>query len=102
MVEGVLSVIGRSFAGAVLLAMLGGDTRFSEIRRSVVGVADSVLTTRLKELCAAGLAVRAVDPGPPVTVTYSLTEAGLDLAPVLHAIAAFSRRYPEVGATSTD
>ncbi|WP_226347164.1 winged helix-turn-helix transcriptional regulator [Agilicoccus flavus] len=95
-VEDVMGVLGRAWAGAVLEAMLAGHDRFSEISRAVPGATDSVLSARLKELCARGLAHRVVSPGPPTSVTYRLTDAGRDVAPVLAAVKDFGHAHPEV------
>ncbi|WP_245851961.1 winged helix-turn-helix transcriptional regulator [Mobilicoccus massiliensis] len=94
--EDVMSVLGRAWAGAILEAMLAGHERFRELARAVPGVTDSVLSARLKEFCARGLAERMVDPGPPSAVVYRLTEAGRDVAPVLTAVRAFGAAHPEV------
>ncbi|QQS01560.1 MAG: helix-turn-helix transcriptional regulator [Austwickia sp.] len=98
-VERVLAVLGRAWAGAVVLALLGGAERFSDIARAVPGVTDAVLSARLKELCARGLAVREVAPGPPVAVRYRPTDAGRALAPMLREMEAYGRRYAELVAT---
>ena len=50
-IEEVMAVLGRAWAGAVLEAMLGGAHRFSEIGRAVPGITDAVLSARLKN-CA--------------------------------------------------
>jgi len=99
-IEEVMAVLGRAWAGAVLEAMLGGAQRFSEIGRAVPGITDAVLSARLKELCAHGLVERIVEAGPPVAVSYHLTPAGRDVEPVLDAIRAFGLRHPRVGARS--
>jgi HxlR-like helix-turn-helix len=49
---------------------------FRELARADPGISDSMLSTRLAALTDAGLLVRAVDEGPPVSVAYRLTEAG--------------------------
>lgn len=95
LIESVMGVLGRAWAGAVIEAMLSGNERFSDISRAVPGVTDGVLSARLKELCARGLAVREVSPGPPVGVTYRLTQAGRDVAPVLTAVRDFGRAHPD-------
>lgn len=98
LVEDVMGFLGRAWAGAVIEAMLEGKERFSEISRSVRAT-DGVLSARLKELCARGLAERVVEPGPPVSVTYRLTEAGRDVAPILDAVRAYGQSHPEVMAS---
>ncbi len=92
-VEATMSVLGRRWAGAVVEAMIGGASRFSDIRRAVPGITDAVLATRLRELVDRGFAQRVVSQESPVTVCYTLTEAGRDLDPVLREIAAFGRRH---------
>ncbi len=95
-IEAVLAVVGRAWAGAVVAAMLGGATRFRQIARATPGISDAVLTARLKELCAQGLAVRDVSPGPPVEVHYRLTDAGRDLRPTLAAVQGYAHAHREL------
>lgn len=92
-IETAMSLLGRRWAGAVVQSMLSGAERFSDIRRSIPNVTDAVLTTRLKELCDRGFAERHVSEGSPVCVTYTLTDAGRDLAPVLEAISAYGTKH---------
>jgi DNA-binding HxlR family transcriptional regulator len=56
------------------------------LSRAIPGISDSVLSDRLSELSEAGLVVRSVKAGPPVSVSYTLTEAGLALLPALEQI----------------
>ena len=98
-IERVMGVLGRAWAGAVVQAMLDGNERFSELARAVPEVADSVLTSRLKELCEHGLTERLVEPGPPVVVRYRLTPAGRDAAPVLAAIVTYAAGHPTLFGT---
>lgn len=55
------------------------------------GTGDSVLSERLGDLAAGGLITRTVGDGPPVTVTYRLTERGRALMPALDQIARWAR-----------
>lgn len=95
-IENAMGVLGRAWAGAVLRAMLDGNQRFTDIRRAVPGVTDAVLSARLRELCQRGFAKRVVDPGPPVAVSYHLTDVGRDTEPVLAALQEFGRRHHEL------
>lgn len=61
----------------------GGALTFVALRRAVTGISDAVLSDRLSELADAGLVARDVDPGPPVSVSYTLTPGGRALVPVL-------------------
>jgi DNA-binding HxlR family transcriptional regulator len=95
-VEDVMGILGRAWAGAVVQALLDGAERFNDIGRAIPGVTDGMLSARLRELCTRGLVARGVEPGPPVSVTYRLTQAGRDVAPVLEAVRAYGRAHPEV------
>jgi DNA-binding HxlR family transcriptional regulator len=73
---------------AVILEILGrGPTGFRELSRAIRRISDSVLSDRLAELTRAGLVERAVDEGPPVSVSYSLTDCAKALLPALEQIA---------------
>lgn len=93
-IEDVMGVLGRAWAGAVLQAALRGAERFSDFKRQVPGVSDAVLSTRLRELTERGFFTREVDAGPPTTVRYQLTETGRQVEPVLTAAVAFAALHP--------
>jgi DNA-binding HxlR family transcriptional regulator len=52
-----------------------------------------VLSERLSGLAAMGLVERTVDEGPPVSVTYRLTDAGRALLPALAELKAWASEY---------
>lgn len=54
--------------------------RSSELDRRIPGIARQILSERLKELGDTGMVLREVDPGPPVAVSYSLSDEGERLA----------------------
>ncbi len=95
-IEDVMGILGRAWAGAGIQAILDGNERFNDIARAVPRVTDGMLAARLRELCARGLVERVVTPGPPVAVSYRLTPAGRDVAPVLDAVRAYGRAHPEI------
>ncbi|HEX4246973.1 MAG TPA: helix-turn-helix domain-containing protein [Pseudonocardia sp.] len=78
--------LGKRWNGVLLGTLLEGPAGFSELRRSVAGISDSVLSDRLVELAKAGLVRRSVREGPPVTVDYRLTPAGEALLPALREL----------------
>jgi DNA-binding HxlR family transcriptional regulator len=75
----------------ILGALMSGPAGFSEIRRALESISDSVLADRLAELTAAGLVRREVDEGPPVGVRYRLAEPGIALVPVLRDLMDWAR-----------
>ena len=82
--------LGKRWNGVLLGTLVHGPAGFAQLKRAVPGISDSVLSERLTELTAAGLVERTVDAGPPVAVTYRLTEASLALAPALGALSAWA------------
>lgn len=77
------SVLGKRWNGMLLRVLGFGAGSFAELRRAVPGISDTMLADRLAELAGAGLVDRVVEPGPPVSVRYALTDAGERLMPVL-------------------
>ncbi|MEV7186505.1 helix-turn-helix domain-containing protein [Kitasatospora sp. NPDC093102] len=90
----VFTLLGKRWTG-MLLGVLnnGGQAYFSELRRAVPGISERMLSDRLTELAEAGLVVREVDAGPPLRVSYRLTEGGVALKPALHELAVWADRY---------
>jgi DNA-binding HxlR family transcriptional regulator len=78
--------LGKRWNGVLLGTLAQGPAGFSELKRGVAGISDSVLSERLAELCGAGLVRRSVDEGPPVAVDYRLTAAGQALLPALREL----------------
>lgn len=83
--------LGKRWNGVILGTLMEGTASFSELRRAVTGISDSVLSERLSELCAADLVSRTVDEGPPVAVAYALTESGTALLPALTELTSWAR-----------
>ncbi|MEU1287249.1 helix-turn-helix domain-containing protein [Kitasatospora sp. NPDC005856] len=90
----VFTLLGKRWTG-MLLGVLnnGGPAYFSELRRAVPGISERMLSDRLTELTEAGLVVREVDAGPPLRVSYRLTEGGVALKPALTELAVWADRY---------
>ena len=78
--------LGKRWSGVILATLTNGPLNFSELRRSVAGISDSMLSDRLTELAKAGLVERTVQDGPPIAVTYSLTGCGAALTPALREL----------------
>ena len=81
-----IDVLGRPWCALILNVLQGGPLRFSEIRERAQGPGDKVLSGRLKDLEGRGLILRQVLPGPPVRVTYELTDGGRGFGDVALAI----------------
>jgi DNA-binding HxlR family transcriptional regulator len=80
------SILGKRWNGMIVDTLGAESLTFVALRRAVTGISDAVLSDRLTELAEAGLVARAVDPGPPVSVSYALTSRGASLVPVLQEL----------------
>ncbi|SCK23305.1 transcriptional regulator, HxlR family [Streptomyces sp. WMMB 714] len=79
----VFQMLGKRWTGLVLAALMNGPGHFAQLRRAVPGISERMLSDRLSELGALGLVVRTVEEGPPLRVSYRLTDAGLALKPAM-------------------
>jgi DNA-binding HxlR family transcriptional regulator len=88
-----IELIGKRWSGAIVCALTERPLRFGELTKAVPGLSDRLLSQRLRELEDAGLVEREVEPGSPVHVTYSLTEAGAELKPAIAELGDWARRW---------
>ena len=91
-VREVLSKATGKWQILIVLTLAEGPQRFNALKRSIGDVTQRVLTENLRGLERDGYLTRDVDPGPPVAVTYSLTELGQDLALTLRDLVGFAQR----------
>jgi DNA-binding HxlR family transcriptional regulator len=93
-----LEVIGDRWSLIVLRdIMFGNRRRFRELLAgSEEGIASNILSARLKHLVAVGLLTRTADPHHRQKATYSLTEAAIDLLPVIAEMSAWGLRHQPV------
>jgi DNA-binding HxlR family transcriptional regulator len=87
-----IELIGKRWTGAIVFALTEGPLRFGELAKAVPGLSDRLLSRRLRELEREGLVERKVEAGSPVRVTYSLTEAGVELRPALVQLKIWANR----------
>lgn len=80
-----MELIGRRWTGAIVRALLAGDIRFGQMRATIPGISDRLLSQRLKELEAEGVVVRTVIDETPVRIEYHLTAKGEALASVVQS-----------------
>ena len=76
--------------------MFGGRRHFRElVDQSEEGIASNVLADRLKRLVAAGLLSKCDNPVHKQKAFYSLTEASIELVPLLVQMGAWGRRHTD-------
>ena len=89
----VFAVLGKRWTGLVIGVLLERPARFAEIARAIPGITESMLSTRLTELKAAGLLTREVIEGPPIASLYRLTPSGQALRPALAALGEWAQAH---------
>lgn len=85
--------LGKRWNAVVLGMLSSGPAGFRELSRAIGGISDSVLSDRLADLAGAGLIARTVDEGPPVSVSYALTDRGRALIPALAQISLWAQEH---------
>ncbi len=78
-VREVLNRVGDKWSVLVVALLGGGKKRFSELRRTIEGISQRMLTLTLKGLERDGLITRTVYPTIPPRVEYELTRLGRSL-----------------------
>jgi DNA-binding HxlR family transcriptional regulator len=85
-IAGALDLVGERWTLLIIRDLLQGPARFTDLRNNLVGVPPNLLSTRLRELEAAGLVARRELPPPAARTVYELTGDGRGLEPVLRAL----------------
>lgn len=85
-VETTLTLISDRWKVLILRDLFTGTKRFGELKKSLAGISQKVLTANLKSLEATGLLTRQAYPEVPPRVEYTLTALGESLKPVLASL----------------
>ncbi len=90
-----LELLGDRWSLVVIRDLMFGNRRtYGELlSNSEEGIASNVLADRLKRLTASGLVTRRPDPRHEQKRIYSLTEASIELVPLLAQMGAWGRRH---------
>ncbi len=70
---------------------IAGERRFNELRRLLVGISSRTLSDKLTTLRLSGFVDRIVIDGPPVKVTYKLTNHGNRSGRLLSPLVAYMK-----------
>ncbi len=92
-VETTLVLISDKWKVLILRELINGTKRFSELKKSISGISQKVLTSNLRRMEETGLVSRKVYAEVPPKVEYTLTELGLSLRPILNAMADWGLEY---------
>jgi DNA-binding HxlR family transcriptional regulator len=89
-----LEIITGKWKPIILLCLIKyGTMRFSELKRSMPGITQKMLTQHLRELEEEGIVIRVVYPVVPPKVEYSITEYGKELESILDAMHQWGKKH---------
>jgi DNA-binding HxlR family transcriptional regulator len=86
MANDVISLVGDKWSVLVVVLLGQGTKRFTEIKTSVEGISQKMLTVTLRGLERDGYVKRTIYPTIPPKVEYELTDLGRELLVPLRAL----------------
>lgn len=90
-----VQLIGSKWKLLILRNLMARPWRFNELKRSLEGISQKVLTDALRTLEADGIILRTVYAEVPLRVEYSLSELGETLRPVLKSMESWGLDYKQ-------
>ena len=91
----VLNRVGDKWTVQIVDLLGDSPMRFNDLRRSIEGISQRMLTLTLRGLERDGIVNRTVFPTVPPSVEYGLTALGRTLLEPVQALAAWARRNRE-------
>ena len=88
--EVTIRMCGCRWKILIIAELLSGTKRFSEIKKSLKGITQKVLTSKLRELEQDGLLIKEVSKNKS---EYTLTDIGYSLNPVIFSLQDWGRDY---------
>ena len=70
---------------------IAGERRFNEMRKLLRGISSRTLSDKLTKCTETGLVERIVEDGPPIRVTYRLTDHGRQAGRLLSPLVAYMK-----------
>ncbi|GGS98284.1 transcriptional regulator [Nonomuraea spiralis] len=96
----VLDRVGDKWSVLVMNLLGDGPKRYSELRRSIEGISQRMLTLTLRSLERDGLVERTVTPTSPPRVDYALTPVGQTLSVQVSGLIAWAEEHRPYVATA--
>jgi DNA-binding HxlR family transcriptional regulator len=93
-----LDLLGERWTLLIVRELVGGPSRYSDLRAQLPGIATNLLAQRLDELERAGVVERTELPPPIARTVYSLSDDGWRFVlPILGAVARFGLKKMRFG-----
>lgn len=88
-----VQLIGSKWKLLILRNLLKRPWRFNELKKSLDGISQKVLTDSLRSMESDGLITRTVYAEVPPRVEYALSELGESMRPILDAMQEWGKSY---------
>lgn len=88
-----VQLIGSKWKLLIMRNLLARPWRFNELKKSLEGISQKVLTDSLRSMEEDGLITRTVYPEVPPLVEYALSELGESMRPILYAMQKWGENY---------
>ena len=90
-----VQLVGSKWKLLILRNLLQRPWRFNELKRSLEGISQKVLTDSLRSMESDGLITRTAYPEVPPRVEYALSGLGESMRPIIAAMEQWGRAYKE-------
>lgn len=90
-----VTLIGSKWKLLIMRNLMMRPWRFNELKKSLEGVSQKVLTDSLRSMEADGLITRTVYPEVPPRVEYALSKLGESMRPIMKAMEEWGAAYKE-------
>lgn len=88
-----VQLVGSKWKLLILRNLLARPWRFNELKKSLDGISQKVLTESLRSMEQDGLITRTVYDEVPLRVEYALSELGETMRPIIRAMEEFGTEY---------
>lgn len=88
-----VSLIGSKWKLLIIRNLLVRPWRFNELKNSLDGISQKVLTDSLRSMEEDGIITRTVYPEVPPHVEYALSEIGESMRPIINSMAEWGTDY---------
>lgn len=90
-----VALIGSKWKLLIMRNLMMRPWRFNELKKSLEGVSQKVLTDSLRSMEADGLITRTVYPEVPPRVEYALSDLGESMRPIMKDMEEWGAAYKE-------
>lgn len=90
-----VQLVGSKWKLLILRNLLQRPWRFNELKKSLDGISQKVLTDSLRSMEDDGIITRTVYPEVPPRVEYALSELGESMRPIITAMEQWGITYKE-------